>query len=224
MPRWPRCQSLAQPSSALYWHIGETTMRLASSSTAELDGREQRWTCGFLAGADGWPGDHKDDGARGKRSHTPANYVRVAIQMTCRAPPRDPLARALTSSTAKPALPRRQVNFGFGPDDHTASTPPGRSAARAALNPFRSYSASLAFRVRPSGPLSTSSRIASKADASDRIRSTDVGFADADPRIGQAVAEHLRHRPPRPSRRPPAPARRRRSGRPGRARPAPREA
>ena len=28
-PRCCRCQSLALPSSALYWHIGETTMRLA---------------------------------------------------------------------------------------------------------------------------------------------------------------------------------------------------
>ena len=99
-----------------------------------------------------------------------ANYVRVAIQMTCRAPPRDPLARALTSSTAKPALPRRQVNFGFCFDDQTARTPRGRKAARAAFNPFRSYSASLVFRVRPSGPLSTSSRIASKADVSEPIR------------------------------------------------------
>ncbi len=29
MPRCSMCQSLAQPSSALYWHIGEMTMRLA---------------------------------------------------------------------------------------------------------------------------------------------------------------------------------------------------
>ncbi len=25
------CQSVAEPSSALYWHIGDTTMRLASA-------------------------------------------------------------------------------------------------------------------------------------------------------------------------------------------------
>src|SRR5437867_5800604 len=29
-PRWMRCQSFMQPSSAEYWHIGETTMRLGS--------------------------------------------------------------------------------------------------------------------------------------------------------------------------------------------------
>ena len=38
MPRCIRCQSLAQPSSAEYWHIGETTMRLASSRPATRKG------------------------------------------------------------------------------------------------------------------------------------------------------------------------------------------
>ena len=27
-PQWTSCQSVAQPSIAEYWHIGETTMRL----------------------------------------------------------------------------------------------------------------------------------------------------------------------------------------------------
>src|SRR6266571_8985346 len=38
MPRCMRCQSLAQPSSAEYWHIGETTIRLASSRPAMRKG------------------------------------------------------------------------------------------------------------------------------------------------------------------------------------------
>src|SRR5476651_762543 len=29
-PRWIMCQAVARPSSAEYWHIGETTMRLGS--------------------------------------------------------------------------------------------------------------------------------------------------------------------------------------------------
>src|SRR5437762_8302954 len=29
-PRWMRCQSVIAPSSAEYWHIGETTMRFGS--------------------------------------------------------------------------------------------------------------------------------------------------------------------------------------------------
>src|SRR5215468_2046832 len=38
MPRWVRCQSLATPSLALYWHIGDTTMRFESVSSASLIG------------------------------------------------------------------------------------------------------------------------------------------------------------------------------------------
>src|SRR3977135_3275061 len=37
-PQWTRCQSVAQPSTAEYWHIGETTMRLASASLRSLYG------------------------------------------------------------------------------------------------------------------------------------------------------------------------------------------
>ena len=58
----------------------------------------------------------------------------VAIQMTWRAP-RLPLARVFTSSTAKPACFSRRVKPLSGPCDHTASTPPGLSAARAAPRP-----------------------------------------------------------------------------------------
>lgn len=65
-----------------------------------------------------------------------AAYLFRAIQITWRAPPPLPVARTLTSLTSKPALPRRLVNVGFGPDDQTASTPPGRSAVFAALNPL----------------------------------------------------------------------------------------
>src|SRR5262244_1415798 len=38
LPRWRRCQSLALPSSALYWHIGETTMRLGRVMSRKLSG------------------------------------------------------------------------------------------------------------------------------------------------------------------------------------------
>ena len=42
---WPQCtmcQSVAQPSTAEYWHIGDTTMRFASVSLRSLKG-EKRW-------------------------------------------------------------------------------------------------------------------------------------------------------------------------------------
>src|SRR6476469_3955963 len=37
-PRWIRCQSLAQPSSAEYWHIGETAIRLGICNSASESG------------------------------------------------------------------------------------------------------------------------------------------------------------------------------------------
>src|SRR5438128_6050304 len=40
MPRWVRCQSEATPSLALYWHMGDTTMRLASARSASLIGEK----------------------------------------------------------------------------------------------------------------------------------------------------------------------------------------
>ena len=46
-----------------------------------------------------------------------------------------PVARTSTSLTSKPAPRRRFENAGLGPDDQTASTPPGRSAVCAAFNP-----------------------------------------------------------------------------------------
>src|SRR4051794_32250866 len=41
IPRCVTCQSDATPSLALYWHIGETTIRLASSSPASRIGENK---------------------------------------------------------------------------------------------------------------------------------------------------------------------------------------
>src|SRR5215471_16619087 len=46
MPRWVKCQSLAQPSSALYWHIGDTTMRLSTSRPANASGENKALVMG----------------------------------------------------------------------------------------------------------------------------------------------------------------------------------
>src|SRR5262249_42169280 len=47
MPRWARCQSVAQPSTALYWHMGATTMRLSNSTPPSRIGEnrmlDMRW-------------------------------------------------------------------------------------------------------------------------------------------------------------------------------------
>src|ERR1700704_4986908 len=46
-PRCIQCQGCATPSSAAYWHIGETTMRLGNSKAASLNGVNRT---GFIAG------------------------------------------------------------------------------------------------------------------------------------------------------------------------------
>ncbi len=38
LPRWTRCQSFGVPSSAEYWHMGEQTTRLASTSSRSRNG------------------------------------------------------------------------------------------------------------------------------------------------------------------------------------------
>src|SRR4029077_943129 len=58
MPRWPRCQSLAEPSSALYWHIGDTTMRFSSSRSASLIGENRVLVMGRW---DDWPVEGLDE-------------------------------------------------------------------------------------------------------------------------------------------------------------------
>ena len=88
---------------------------------------------------------------------------RTPIQITCRDPRPDPPARTPCVLTAKPHPARRRSNAASGSADQTASTPPGDSARRAACRPAVPYSASFPVRVSPSGPLSTSSRIASNA-------------------------------------------------------------
>src|SRR6185437_13518281 len=52
IPRCTRCQSLAQPSSAEYWHMGETTMRLASSRPASRIGENKT----LIGGSGFWGG------------------------------------------------------------------------------------------------------------------------------------------------------------------------
>ena len=38
LPRWTRCHSFGMPSSATYWHIGETTTRLLRTKSRSLKG------------------------------------------------------------------------------------------------------------------------------------------------------------------------------------------
>ena len=42
LPRWTSCQSSARPSVELYWHMGETAMRLGKVTLRWVSG-EKRW-------------------------------------------------------------------------------------------------------------------------------------------------------------------------------------
>ena len=55
LPRWIMCQSVAQPSSAEYWHIGEMTMRLGSVMVRRVSG-EKRALTKTVSGM-GWDAD-----------------------------------------------------------------------------------------------------------------------------------------------------------------------
>ena len=72
LPRWTRCQSPTVPSTAEYWHIGQTTTRLASSSP--------RSRSGVNIGGGAWPsrvGRRADARARNHRVD-PRDQLRVA--------------------------------------------------------------------------------------------------------------------------------------------------
>ena len=51
---WVKCQSLASPSTAEYWHIGATMMRLASVKATQRDRGEQGAHEGISGGRDRW--------------------------------------------------------------------------------------------------------------------------------------------------------------------------
>jgi hypothetical protein len=65
------CQSLAKPSSAEYWHIGETPMRLAKETERSWKGAKRGWLMmnGGLKDAGGpcSVDDRAAEGMQGKR-------------------------------------------------------------------------------------------------------------------------------------------------------------
>src|SRR5215467_2067645 len=83
MPRWPRCQSLAEPSSALYWHMGETTMRFSSSRSASLIGENRAAVMDGGRRGKGTAADHK------KGPHHPASQsldLKLLTKCSCFVP------------------------------------------------------------------------------------------------------------------------------------------
>jgi hypothetical protein len=46
LPRWTRCQSVARPPGAEYWHMGETAMRLRRVTSRSRNGWKSALTGG----------------------------------------------------------------------------------------------------------------------------------------------------------------------------------
>src|SRR5262249_10932063 len=57
LPRWTRCQSLANPSTLEYWHIGETATRLRNVTLRMVSGENRRGLSGMLPSS---PGEAKN--------------------------------------------------------------------------------------------------------------------------------------------------------------------
>src|ERR1700761_7509103 len=57
---WVKCQSLAEPSSAEYWHIGATMMRLASVRSRNLIGVKSVFMRGMSGDGKGWRQENSD--------------------------------------------------------------------------------------------------------------------------------------------------------------------
>ena len=121
-PRWIRCQSVAEPSSARYWHIGAMTMRLASRSSPIWKGSKSRLIGQRLSEA-GWLRarwqDRSDPGGGAPCSAPcppPSAKLSLALgsSFTCaeqRAPPPRSFARlhARTPHARAPATPSRRA-------------------------------------------------------------------------------------------------------------------
>src|SRR5262249_16881735 len=80
MPRCETCQSLPTPSSALYWHMGETTTRLSRARSASRNGENRAEA---MAGQAFWGGKAGEGaigsalhGGRGRRQQVPRRGAR----------------------------------------------------------------------------------------------------------------------------------------------------
>src|SRR2546425_9619446 len=76
LPRLTRCQSFGVPSSAEYWHIGETTTRLGSTSSRRRSGVN-------IGGGAGWGAAGTPPWSAGLAAHHPST---LSTHLASRAP------------------------------------------------------------------------------------------------------------------------------------------
>src|SRR5436190_11312004 len=85
-PQWTRCQSVAQPSTAEYWHIGDTTTRLGSVSSRNRSGSNRLVRAAVRAGSVGGNGGFANARGFAQRFDLvggfPGEFRLVAAEMT----------------------------------------------------------------------------------------------------------------------------------------------
>src|SRR3954467_10657213 len=87
-PQWTRCQSVAQPSTAEYWHIGDTTTRLERVSSRKRSGSKSPVRAAVRAGSVGGNGRFANAGGFAQRLDLvgcfPGEFRLVAAEMPVR--------------------------------------------------------------------------------------------------------------------------------------------
>src|SRR3954452_16749700 len=111
IPRWVMCQSEATPSLALYWHIGETTTRFASSRPASRIGENRALVMSLAMSEDNEGSRWNHSGRRGARASDPA----VVKSGRWALPTRD-LRRELTRALRRELRLRGSSRLGFAHD------------------------------------------------------------------------------------------------------------
>ena len=153
MLMWVKCQSVATPSTAEYWHIGDTTMRLCKRQAAQLDRGKQ----GAHAGSSG---GRKSDRMkfRSPRLCQPAGGSPPRGAMHCARHMISGRSAAAVSRTTSSSISVGLSGIGSIPSFFRLACSPDRPAP---LTPASSSSskipgAGLPMRMRPSGNSSPS--------------------------------------------------------------------
>src|SRR6478736_4562777 len=96
-PQWTKCQSVAQPSTAEYWHIGDTTMRFGSVSSRRQSGSNRPVRSAAL-----------DESVRGNGSFAQARGFAQHLDLVGRFPREFRLVAAKVAVRCRLAIDRSQ--------------------------------------------------------------------------------------------------------------------
>src|SRR5829696_7349670 len=199
LPRWVRCQSVMHPSRALYWHMGEITTRLGSSSSAIRMGLNRALVMR------GRPPGGRRQRARRARGFpvSPADQARSTAPGACRpCVGRGRHPDHVPGAAAAPARAHRYlVDRESGPPQALREAairsggPYGKDAARAQRAAGLAEAGDVVEAVvglarQPLGPVVDVEQDGVVGPTSLRHQAGDITFDDADPRVRQAIPEN----------------------------------